>query len=103
MFFFQCAVDCTPSDVQQAQNNPDAIIIDYRTHSEALGGSVRGAHVKDWLGGELHRAVSQWDKVQSYYLFSRSGNRSKQAVTFMRKQGFERVFNAGGYDQLRDL
>jgi len=103
MFFFQRAVDCTPSDVHQAQSNPDAVIIDCRTHSEARGGSVRGAHVKDWLGGELHRAVSQWDKDKSYYLFCRSGNRSKQAATFMRKQGFERVFNAGGYDQLRDI
>ena len=50
MFFFQRTVDCTLSDVQQAQRNPDAVIIDCRTHSEARGGSVRGAHVKDWLG-----------------------------------------------------
>lgn len=44
-----------------------------------------------------------WDKSKKYYLYCRSGNRSKQATQFMRKHGFENVYNAGGYSKLRDL
>lgn len=103
MFFFQSATDCSAQDVKNAQSDPNAVIVDCRTHSEASAGSVKGAHVKDWLGGELHQAISSWDKSKKYFLFCRSGNRSKQATQFMRSQGFENVYNAGGYGKLRDL
>lgn len=103
MFFFQSATDCSAQDVKNAQSDPNAVIVDCRTHSEASAGSVKGAHVKDWLGGELHQAISSWDKSKKYFLFCRSGNRSKQATQFMRSQGFENVYNAGGYGNLRDL
>lgn len=103
MFFFQSATDCSAQDVKNAQSDPHAVIVDCRTHSEASAGSVKGAHVKDWLGGELHQAISSWDKSKKYFLFCRSGNRSKQATQFMRSHGFENVYNAGGYDKLRDL
>lgn len=103
MFFFQSSTDCSAQDVKNAQSDPDAVIVDCRTHSEASAGSVKGAHVKDWLGGELHQVISSWDKSKSYYLYCRSGNRSKQATQFMRKHGFENVYNAGGYSNLRDL
>lgn len=103
MFFFQSATDCSAQDVKNAQSDPNAVIVDCRTHSEASAGSVKGAHVKDWLGGELHQAISSWDKSKKYFLFCRSGNRSKQATQFMRSQGFENVYNAVGYGKLRDL
>ena len=103
MFFFQSATDCSAQDVKNAQSDSNAVIVDCRTHSEASADSVKGAHVKDWLGGELHQAISSWDKSKKYYLFCRNGNRSKQATQFMWSQGFENVYNAGGYGKLRDL
>ena len=95
MFFFQSSTDCKPQDVHNAIGNPDAVILDCRTHGEASTGTVKGAVVKDWLGGELHQAVSSLDKSKAYYLYCRSGNRSSQAAKFLKSQGFDRVYNAG--------
>jgi rhodanese-related sulfurtransferase len=103
MFFFQSSTDCSAQDVKNAQSDPNAVIVDCRTHSEASAGSVKGAHVKDWLGGELHQAISSWDKSKKYYLFCRSGNRSGQATKFMRSHGFENVYNAGSISNLAGL
>jgi phage shock protein E len=89
--------------VKNAQSDPNAVIVDCRTHSEASAGSVKGAHVKDWLGGELHQAISSWDKSKKYYLFCRSGNRSGQATKFMRSHGFQHVYNAGSISNLAGL
>ena len=100
MFFFQSAIDCSAQDVKNAQSDPNAVIVDCRTHSEASAGSVKGAHVKDWLGGELHQAISSWDKSKKYYLYCRSGNRSGQAAKFMLSHGFESVYNEGSISNL---
>ena len=103
MFFFRFRTDCSPQDVKNAQSDANAVIVDCRTHSEANAGSIKGANVKDWLAGELHQAISSWDKTKKYYLFCRSGNRSSQATKFMRAIGFEHVYNAGSISNLTGL
>lgn len=103
MFFFKSSTDCSPQDVKNAQSDANAVIVDCRTHSEANAGSIKGAHVKDWLAGELHQAISSWDKTKKYYLFCRSGNRSSQATKFMRANGFEHVYNADSISNLTGL
>lgn len=103
MFFMQAKNDCSRADVAQAIEDPNAIIIDCRTHGEVAEGKVAGAIVKDWMGGELHAAIGDLDKSKSYYLYCRSGNRSGQAARFMKSHGFERVFNAGAASGLAGL
>ena len=103
MFFFKSSTDCSAADVRAAIDDPNAIILDCRSHGEAASGVVRGAVVKDWLSGELHQSIGSMDKSKSYYLYCRSGNRSNQATQFMRSQGFDKVFNAGSVGALINL
>ncbi|MDB4787362.1 rhodanese-like domain-containing protein [Flavobacteriales bacterium] len=103
MFFKKSNSECSPEDVKKAQQNPGAVIIDCRTPSEVAGGMVEGAEVLDWLGGGFKAKVPALDKSKTYYLYCRSGGRSGQAASFMRDQGFENVFNAGGYGGLKGL
>lgn len=103
MFFMQANTDCSRADVARAMEDSNAVIIDCRTPGEVAGGTVTGAIVKDWMGGELHQTIGALDKSKSYYLYCRSGNRSGQAARFMKSHGFEHVYNAGAISALEGL
>jgi phage shock protein E len=103
MFFRKSNSECSIEDVKNAQEDPASVIIDCRTPSEVAGGKVQGAVVLDWLGGEFKSKAPGLEKAKTYYLYCRSGGRSGQAASFMRSQGFEKVFNAGGYGGLSKL
>ncbi|MDZ7680804.1 MAG: rhodanese-like domain-containing protein [Fodinibius sp.] len=42
------------------------------------------------------------DKDKTYYLYCRTGNRSGQAAELMVENGFDNVYNIGGYQDLVD-
>ena len=100
MFFMKPQSECTREDVQKAASDPQSVIIDCRTPGEVAGGTLSGAKVMDWLAGEFQSGVGAMEKSKTYYLFCRSGNRSGQAASFLRSQGFEKVYNAGPYSGL---
>lgn len=103
MFFMKPKSECSREDVLQAQKEEGSIIIDCRTPGEVAGGAVGGAMVLDWMGGEFKAKVPSLDKSKTYYLYCRSGNRSGQAASMLKAQGFENVFNAGAYSGLEGL
>jgi len=103
MFFMKPKSECSREDVQQAVSNPDCVIIDCRTSGEVAGGTVSGALVRDWMGGEFQAKSGELDPSKTYYLYCRSGNRSGQAAAFLKSQGFAKVYNAGAYDGLTGL
>ena len=103
MFFKKSNFDCSREDVMRAQKDERCVIIDCRTPVEVANGSVNGAEVLEWMGGEFKAKSASLDKTKSYYLYCRSGNRSGQAASLLKSQGFEQVFNAGGYDGLKGL
>ena len=103
MFFMKPSVECTREEVAQAIQDDNAVIIDCRTPGEVAEGTVTGAIVRDWMGGEFQHKAGDLDPGKSYYLFCRSGNRSGQAASFLKSKGFGRVFNAGAYSGLAGL
>ena len=103
MFFMKPKAECSPADVQQALSDPDCVVIDCRTPGEVAGGTMSGALVRDWMGGEFQAKAGELDTSKTYYLYCRSGNRSGQAATFLKSQGFAKVYNAGAYDGLTGL
>ena len=96
MFFMKPKSECSREDVQQAVSNPDCVIIDCRTSGEVAGGTVSGALVRDWMGGEFQAKSGELDPSKTYYLYCRSGNRSVAACKILKKNGFENVHNLGG-------
>lgn len=103
MFFMKPSVECTREDVALAIQDENAVIIDCRTSGEVAGGTVTGALVRDWMGGEFQQKAAELDPAKSYYLYCRSGNRSGQAASFLKSKGFGQVFNAGAYSGLAGL
>lgn len=94
-------VDINATEFREKLNKERGVVIDVRTKGE-----FDQAHLSitdfqyDFLSGEFHDKVESLDKSKTYYLYCRSGNRSGQAARVMQKEGFDHVYNVGGFEDL---
>lgn len=78
------------------------VVIDVRTQEEFDAGHLTLTEFhRDLLNGDFEASLDELDKEDTYYLYCRSGNRSGKAAKIMKDNGFEHVFNIGGYDSLK--
>jgi phage shock protein E len=92
-----------PQEFKTEINQSDGVIIDVRTADEFEDGHLqRVDHNFDVMSGEFQSKLDSLDKNQTYYLYCRSGNRSGKAAKMMKQNGFEKVNNIGGYQDLVD-
>lgn len=101
-----CGNETTPqtinaSEVHNKIDQEPGIIIDVRTKEEFEKGHLAEAdrHL-DLLNGDFEAQLSSLDKNQTFYLYCRSGNRSGQAAKLMLDNGFNNVYNIGGFQEL---
>ena len=77
------------------------VVIDVRTKAEYNSGHLKITKFNyDVMNGQFQAKLDSLDKDDTYYLYCRSGNRSGKAVQMMKKNGFENVFNIGGFSSL---
>jgi len=88
-------------DLKQMMKDNPGVVIDVRTEQEHLDGHLAITDAQfDMLNGDFQAQISQLDKSKTYYLYCRSGNRSGQMEKLMRSEGFENVYNIGGFEEL---
>ncbi|MFT4312468.1 MAG: rhodanese-like domain-containing protein [Candidatus Woesearchaeota archaeon] len=75
----------------QAQH-PEIVVIDLRTPQEYSQGHVPGSINIDFYQSDFEQRLDQLDKKQTYVIYCRSGNRSKQALRIMESLGFLTVY-----------
>lgn len=85
----------TPQDFVKADKN-DAIIIDVRTQREYDYGHLEGAIVIDIYQRDFRDKISTLDKSKTYYVYCKTGIRSRSAVSYMRQSGFTKVCDLQG-------
>ncbi|MCH2199521.1 MAG: rhodanese-like domain-containing protein [Flavobacteriales bacterium] len=102
MFFFRNTNKTSGEEIRKEIESNAGIIIDVRTAAERAIGTLPGTQAADWLSGEVHENASSWDPEKHYYLYCRSGNRSRQATSFLKAQGFKNVTNIGAYGDLKN-
>ena len=94
-------IDISPQDFRSKLEKDRGIIIDVRTHGEYNEGHLKDADQQhDYLNGDFQQELGSLDKNKTYYLYCRSGNRSGKAARIMKMQGFDKVYNVGGYEDL---
>jgi rhodanese-related sulfurtransferase len=94
--------DLTQTEWQaQLQEDTNAVILDVRTYTEVQQGHIPNAkNIDIYQGQEFIDKVMKLDKTKSYYVYCKSGGRSKQACAFMNQAGFEKAYNlVGGFMQ----
>ena len=81
---------------ERISRNPDLALLDVRKASEAAKGKIEGSRLADnALGQEI---VNTWPRDREIITYCEQGNRSVQAVQFLRQHGFENVRSlAGGF------
>ncbi len=79
-----------------------AVILDVRGATE-----FRKLHLEDalninFMGADFDSRIAELDREAVYLLYCKSGTRSGNAAEQMRAMGFERAWNIGGIDELRE-
>lgn len=94
-------IDISPDEFKNKLEQDRGIIIDVRSNSEYGEGHLKDADLQhDYLNGEFQKELGSMDKDKTYYLYCRSGNRSGKAARIMKMQGFDNVYNVGGFEDL---
>ena len=87
-------VDINPAKTNEIRTRDDVVILDVREDWEYAEGHVPGAV---WIPlGELPTRLNDIPKDKTVVAVCRSGNRSSQATSFLRGQGFDNVHNMTG-------
>lgn len=93
----------SPETFKEKVQETRGVIIDVRTPEEYEQGHLALAdYNSNLLNGDFEAHLDSLSKDETYYLYCRSGNRSGQAAEIMNNNGFEKVFNVGGYQELVD-
>lgn len=93
----------TPTEYKTQQTTTkNAVLLDVRTHEEFTTAHVKGAKNADYRGGAFAEEMNKWDKKKTYYLYCATGNRSGKAAKLMQEEGFEHVYNIGGFSALEE-
>ena len=82
--------------VKNSKNNPNFVIIDFRTEEEYRSGYIEGAVNINFYATNLKEILQNLDKEKIYLIYCRSGNRSGKALNIMKDLGFKEVYNCEG-------
>ena len=82
---------------EQLAQDEKAVVLDVRTDAEVADGIIPNAiHIDIYKGQEFVADIEDLDKSKNYYVYCRSGNRSRQACQIMEQLGFENAYNLEG-------
>ncbi|NJN26211.1 MAG: rhodanese-like domain-containing protein [Cyclobacteriaceae bacterium] len=73
-----------------------AVILDVRTPAEYNSGHVQGARSMDIYSKNFTEEINKLDKDQTYYVYCKTGIRSRNAAGYMRQAGFKNVCEIQG-------
>jgi rhodanese-related sulfurtransferase len=74
----------------------DVTIIDVRTDREYASGHLEDAIVIDIYSSDFKEKISKLDKEKTYYVYCKTGIRSRNAVNYMINSGFKKVCDLQG-------
>jgi len=82
---------------QRLNADDNAFILDVRTPIEVAEGYIpNAANINIYLGQQFLTELENLDKSKNFYVYCRSGNRSRQACALMNRLGFESAYNLEG-------
>jgi len=74
----------------------EAVIIDVRTQREFDSGHLENAIIIDIYQKTFKDEISKLDQNETYYVYCKTGMRSRSAVNYMMQMGFKNVCNLDG-------
>lgn len=74
---------------EQLQERADCVIVDVREYPEFARGAIPGARLVPL--GTLQHSAEEWDRGCRYVMVCKSGKRSEQAASTLKKIGFQNI------------
>jgi phage shock protein E len=90
-----------PKAATELLANGHATVLDVRTPEEFATGHLQGAKNLNFRASDFAQQLAKLNPQSTYLVYCASGNRSGQAVAQMRKKGFKKATNVGGYKDLK--
>lgn len=84
------------NEFEKFLQQPNVVLIDVRTAREFESGHLEKAINIDIYDNQFKEKVLKTDKNKTILVYCRSGNRSAQAASFLRANGYKVVDLAGG-------
>lgn len=75
---------------------PDIQLVDIRTPQEFTLGYIEGAQNVDFYNPEFVQTISKLDKEKPLAIYCKSGNRTKDALKMLEKEGFKTIYALKG-------
>lgn len=72
------------------------VVLDVRSPEELTEGAVPGHIMINFFEADFKDKITKLDKLKTYLVYCRSGNRSGKACTVMGNMGFEKLYNLQG-------
>jgi Rhodanese-related sulfurtransferase len=86
--------------LEKHRDNPDFVILDVRTPEEYDKGHIENAYLLDAKSDSFEDELEKMDKNKKYYVYCRTGRRSRKAVELMKERGYDEAHNViGGIDK----
>ncbi|MFM9944978.1 MAG: thioredoxin domain-containing protein [Bacteroidia bacterium] len=102
--FLLCIMGCT-ADGQETLKSKEfnekiksagTQLVDTRTAQEYENGYIEGAENIDFYSTEFVQLMSKFDKEKPLALYCKSGNRTKNAMKILSKEGFKKIYTLDG-------
>lgn len=84
------------NDWKEKRENGNFELLDVRTPGEFSDSYIKGAVNIDIMQPDFPSKIEALDKNKSYLVYCRSGQRSLNAMNFMKEHGFKEVHNLEG-------
>jgi len=103
----QTSQDLPPPQFESVfRKTSDAILLDVRTPAETFFGTIElGRKVQElnYYSSDFEEEIKKLDKNKTYFVYCRTGIRSRKTIKLMQKYGFKKLINLkGGYNAWRE-
>lgn len=82
--------------IKQNRGNPNFVILDIRTPEEFESGYIEGAVNMNYHSESFVADLDKLDRTKTYFVYCRTGRRSRDAVGVMVQQGFSTIYRVQG-------
>ncbi len=93
-----------PKDVfnilEKHRDNPDFVVLDVRTPEEYEEGHIENAYLLNVKSDSFEDELGKMDKNKRYFVYCRTGRKSRKAVELMEKSRYKEAHSiVGGIDK----
>ena len=86
--------------LEKHRNDPDFVVLDVRTPEEYNEGHIENAYLLNIKSDSFEDEVGKLDKNMKYFIYCRTGRKSRRAVELMKKNGHAEAHSmVGGLDK----